>query len=229
MRGRHWSAHARSRGARSRTGQRYRGQNRAVQGARRDLGHAAIRRHRSGMRSCVTVLSAMGIGRPDESHPIRPHQEHLFRSAHLTSWPSRTRFGWALGWDGPHRRNAVGVAGADWAGGNWLGGGNWHKHGLFVVCRWRRRGSLRSDRRFAKAMGCPCPRSGLLWPIGSTRCPVCPPGGRVRRVTTDPAGPLISGTRGGGRHITPLSPPPGLNERTNLWVTARKAGRSAGA
>jgi hypothetical protein len=120
------------------------------------------------------MLLARGIGRPGESLPVRAHQKHLFRSAHLTPWPARMRFGWALGWDGPFWHNAVGIPGPDWDGGKWLGGMNWRRSGPLVVCRWRRRGSLRSDRRFARAMGCTCPRRGVLWPIGFTHLDTCP-------------------------------------------------------
>lgn len=114
----------------------------------------------------LAILSALGVGRPGEAHPIRSHYRHLFRSVHLTPWSRRMRFGWVLCWDGPYWHNAVGIAGTDWDGGDWLGGGSWRKHGPFVVCRHRRRGSLRSDRHFARSMGCTCPRTGWLWPIG---------------------------------------------------------------
>lgn len=112
------------------------------------------------------LLLAAGIGQPGESHPIRPRQKRLLRSAHLTPWARRMKFGWVLGWDGPFWHNAVGIAGPDWNGGHWLGGQSWRQHGPFVVCRRRRRGSLRCARQFARNMGCSCPRKGVLWPLG---------------------------------------------------------------
>jgi hypothetical protein len=126
------------------------------------------------MPTIRAAMTAIGIGRPGETNPRHPRHRYLFRSLHLTPWSKRMRFGWALGWDGPYWHNAVGIAGPDWDGGDWLGGMSWHKHGPFVVCRWGRRGSLRGDRRFADAMGCTCPRHGLLWPIGHTHPPECP-------------------------------------------------------
>jgi hypothetical protein len=81
------------------------------------------------------AMTALGIGRPGETNPRHPHDRYLFRSLHLTPWSKRMRFGWALGWDGPYWHNAVGIAGPDWDGGDWLGGMSWHKHGPFVVCR----------------------------------------------------------------------------------------------
>lgn len=117
---------------------------------------------------------ALGIGRPAESYPHRPSDRRLFRSAHLKSWSHRMRFGWVLSWDGPYRHRAIGIAGSDWDNGDWLGGQSWHKHGPFVVCRSGRRGSLRSDRRFTRVMGCTCPQRGLLWPIGHTHPADCP-------------------------------------------------------
>lgn len=120
------------------------------------------------------LLLAVGVGRPGETYPRRPIDRHLFRSLRLVPWSSRMRFGWVLAWNGPYWRNAVGIAGNDWDNGDWLGGMVWRRHGPFVVCRSGRRGSLRSDRRFARSMGCTCPRRGLLWPIGYTHMPLCP-------------------------------------------------------
>lgn len=120
------------------------------------------------------LLLAVGVGRPGETYPPRPCNRHLFRSLHLVPWERRMRGGWVLAWDGPFWHNAVGLAGPDWDDGQWLGGMVWRRHGPFVVCRVGRRGSLRSDRRFARAMGCPCPRRGLLWPIGFRHLPPCP-------------------------------------------------------
>ena len=131
------------------------------------------------MATVNRVLLAVGVGRPAETSPLRPQHRHIFRSARLTPWRRRMRFGWVLSWDGPYWHNAVGIAGPDWDGGEWLGGMNWHRHGPLVVCRHRRRGSLRADRRFARNMGCTCPREGLLWPVGYTHRAGCPMGGHA--------------------------------------------------
>lgn len=98
-----------------------------------------------------SALHALGVGRPAETLPPRPRDRYLVRSLHLVPWSSRMRFGWVVAWDGPWWHNAVGVAGADWDGGRWLGGMSWRRHGPFVVCRYRRRGSWRCDRQMAQA------------------------------------------------------------------------------
>jgi hypothetical protein len=94
----------------------------------------------------------MGVGRPVEVTHLRPGDRRILPFLRLKPWKARMRFGWILSWDGPYMRTAVGIAGSDWDGGNWLGGMVWRKHGPFVVCRARRRGSWRSDRRFARLM-----------------------------------------------------------------------------
>jgi hypothetical protein len=111
------------------------------------------------------LLGTVGIGRPGEKgHPARPHERHLFRSAMLKPWSSRFRFGWVLSWDGLYWHNAVGIMGPDWEGGNWLGGMSWRRHiGPVAVCRNRRRGSLRSDIQFERAMGCHCQHIIVKW------------------------------------------------------------------
>lgn len=109
----------------------------------------------------IRALLAVGIRMPGE--PLSPNP-----------WKNRMRFGWVLTWNGLYWHRAVGIAGADWADGNWLGGGSWHKHGPIVTCSWRRRGSLRSARQFARNMDCPCTPTGLLWPIGFMHAEGCP-------------------------------------------------------
>lgn len=105
------------------------------------------------MSALRRMAHAIGVGRAERTnYPRRPDDHYLFRSLVLKRWPSRMRFGWVLAWNGPYWVNAIGIAGPDWNGGNWLGGGSWCKHGSFVVCRYRRRGSWRSDRAFARAM-----------------------------------------------------------------------------
>jgi hypothetical protein len=106
---------------------------------------------------------ALGIGRPGETYPRRPDRDiYLFRSLHLNPWSNRFRFGYVLGWDGLYWHNAVGIKGPDWEGGDWLGGGSWHRGwGPVAVCRWRRRGSLRCDIQLGRNRGCSCQH--LIW------------------------------------------------------------------
>jgi hypothetical protein len=109
---------------------------------------------------------AIGIGRPAEADPPRrPHIRYLRgTSFHLTPWSSRFRFGWVLGWNGLFWHNAAGVKGPDWDNGNWLGGSSWRRGvGPVAVCRWRRRGSLRSDIQFERNMGCHCQHIIVKW------------------------------------------------------------------
>lgn len=96
------------------------------------------------------IMHALGVGRAAEQPPARPCDVHLFRSVRLKPWRARMRFGRVLSWDGPWYSNAVGIAGPDWDGGNWLGGMSWKRYGPLVVCRHRRRGSWRGDRISAR-------------------------------------------------------------------------------
>jgi hypothetical protein len=82
-----------------------------------------------------------------------------------------------LGWDGLYWHRAVGIKGADWDERSHPYYGpppSWHEFGPIAYLRWGRRGNLKGDRRFCRAMGCTCPRRGLLWPIGFTHLGDCP-------------------------------------------------------
>ena len=109
-------------------------------------------------------LGAAGVGRPGESSQVRPCDPHIFRSVHLSPCPSRFRFGYVLCWDGLFWHNAAGVMGPDWEDAQWLGGMSWRRHvGPVAICRWRRRGSLRSDIQFERNMGCHCQHIIVKW------------------------------------------------------------------
>jgi hypothetical protein len=125
-------------------------------------------------RTVGHVLHAAGIGRAQTPPPQRPIDRPLLGSLVLQPWQGRMRFGWVLRWNGPYWRNTIGIAGPDWNNGEWLGGMSWNRYGPLVICRSRRRGSLRSDRRFARAMGCTCTPTGLLWPISHPHPTDCP-------------------------------------------------------
>jgi hypothetical protein len=137
-----------------------------------------------GLPILSAVLSAAGIGRPGETHPRRPHLKYLvpagcavLKSVHLNPWSSKFRLGWALGWDGLYWHRAIGIKGADWNERSHPYYGpppGWHEFGPFAYLRWGRRGNLKSDRRFCRAMACTCPRRGLIWPIGYTHSSGCP-------------------------------------------------------
>jgi len=100
------------------------------------------------------LFSKIGVGRAQPTPPPRPgYDKHLLRSLVLSPWgKDKMRFGYVAKWNGLYWFNAVGIAGPEWNDGRWLGGMSWHKHGPFVVCRHRRRGSWRSDRAFKRAM-----------------------------------------------------------------------------
>lgn len=97
---------------------------------------------------------AVGIGRAtDPFPPRRPGYRYLIGNhVVLVPWSSRFRFGHVLTIAGPYWQTAIGVVGSDWNDGRWLGGGSWKRHGPIAVCRYRRRGSWRSDRKFRRAM-----------------------------------------------------------------------------
>jgi hypothetical protein len=112
----------------------------------------------------VLIAKALGIGRPAETNRRSPKDTYLFRSLHLIPWHNRFRFGYVLGWNGPFYHNAIGWKGSDWENGNWLGGMSWSRHiGPIAICRSRRRGSLVSDLRFERMMGCNCRHLSHLW------------------------------------------------------------------
>jgi hypothetical protein len=113
------------------------------------------------------LAKAIGIGRAEPDAPLQPRHRQLIRSAHLSPWSTRFRFGWVLGWNGPYWHNGAGVMGPDFNNGNWLGGGSWHRRiGPVALCRWRRRGSLRSDMQFERNMGCSCQHLSWRWARG---------------------------------------------------------------
>ena len=99
------------------------------------------------------ILKAIGVGRAEPFPPRRPHQRYLLGDhVVLVPWMSRFRFGWVVSLAGPYWHTAIGVVGDDWDDGNWLGGMSWRRHGPVAVCRYRRRGSWRSDRHFRRVM-----------------------------------------------------------------------------
>ena len=137
------------------------------------------------------IALALGLGQPAEADPPRrPHIRYLRaegkrlgRSVQLSPWGEETfRFGWVLGWNGIFWHRAVGIKGPGfwtYGGGRprkrYSGPSGFDRHvGPLVFCSWRRRGSLRCDRQFARNMGCTCPHTGWLWPISFEHLDECP-------------------------------------------------------
>lgn len=131
----------------------------------------------------TTLLSAVGIGRPGETAPRRPHLKYLvpswcpaLKSVQLSPWTSKFRFGWALGWDGLYWHRAIGIKGPDWNERShpYYGPPScWRELGPFAYLRWRRRGSLRSDIQFERNMGCHCQHIIVKWFQGRGRVKHC--------------------------------------------------------
>lgn len=101
------------------------------------------------------LARAIGIGRADKEtlanhRTKRPYQKWNTRYFHLNSWGKEMRFGWVLSWQGFYWMNAIGLVGPEWNDGRWLGGKSWRRHGPFVICRYRYRGSLKYDRWWAR-------------------------------------------------------------------------------